>query len=267
MVILLGKFPHHYLLKGITPSNEFYPANSLRICRRKGINYSLDIHDYQNWLLYFYSDNDSSFGVLNYLKKGDIVLDIGGNIGQTALMMAQQLGNTGHIYSFEPYPGTFEQLKRNLAFNPSISKYIQPENIAVGAMQDSLMMHQDCITNSGANRMVSKNLAPTNGQVKVPVSTIDIFVHQQQLDIIDFVKIDVEGFEMQVLKGGHSTLTKFKPRLFIELDDNNLRKQGSNAAELSGYLQSLGYNIYEEGKQEIFMVDKLSAPVNIYCIA
>src|SRR6476619_795183 len=89
----LGKFPNNRLLKRIIPSNEYYPLKSIRHCRRQGINYSLDIHDYQNWLIYFYSESDSSSGALSYLKKDDIVLDIGGNIGQTALMMAKKVGN------------------------------------------------------------------------------------------------------------------------------------------------------------------------------
>lgn len=266
LVFLLSKFPHNRLLKGVTPSNDYYPANSIRVCRRQGINYSLDIHDYQNWLLYFYSQSDSSFGVLNYLKKGDIVLDIGGNIGQTALMMAKKMGNIGHIYSFEPYPSTFQQLKKNLSLNIGISNNIQSENAALGATPDILTMYQDCVTNSGANRMVPKNFTTINGQVKVPVSTIDVFVQERRLNTVDFIKIDVEGFEMQVLKGGHHTLVNLKPRMFIELDDNNLRKQGSNAAELCGYLQSHGYTIYEEGRQEVFVIDKLSGPINIYCI-
>ena len=61
LVFLLSKFPHNRLLKGITPPNQYYPAKSIRRCRRQGINYLLDIHDYQNWLIYFYSDNDSFF--------------------------------------------------------------------------------------------------------------------------------------------------------------------------------------------------------------
>jgi FkbM family methyltransferase len=267
LVLFLAKFPNSRLLKGITPSNEYYPAKCIRRCRRDGVNYLLDIHDYQNWLIYFYSESDSSFWALTYLKKGDIVLDIGGNIGQTALMMAKKLGNTGSIYSFEPYPVTFQQLEKNLSLNGVISNKIQAVNTALGERPGKMMMYQDCVTNSGANRMVPQAMATTNGndQVSVPVSTIDIFVQQESLDIIDFIKIDVEGFEMQVLQGGAHTLADLKPRLFIELDDNNLKKQGSSAAELCRYLQSLGYTIYEEGKQEVFVLDRLSSMLNIYC--
>jgi FkbM family methyltransferase len=243
LVLLLSKFPHNRLLKGLTPSNEYYPAKSIRRCRRQGINYSLDIHDYQNWLIYFYSESDSSFGTLSYVKKGDIVLDIGGNIGQTALMMAKKLGNTGRIYSFEPWPGTFQQLKKNLSLNPDISNKIQFENVALGAAPDNLMMYQDCISNNGGNRMVPQTLATSNGKVAVPVSTIDIFAGQHKLNLIDFIKIDVEGFEFKVLKGGMETIIKYKPLLFVELDDNNLREQGNNAKELIQLLIQLHYTI------------------------
>ena len=97
LVWSLGKSPNK-VLRLLVSSNNSYPENSTRICRRYGINYNLHINDYQNWLLYFFSDTDSSFGVLKYLHEGDIIIDIGGNIGQTALMMAKVVGKAGHIY-------------------------------------------------------------------------------------------------------------------------------------------------------------------------
>jgi len=242
LVFSLGKFPNNRVLKRIIPSNEYYPLKSIRHCRRQGINYSLDIHDYQNWLIYFHSESDSSFGALRYLKTGDIALDVGGNIGQTALMMAKKTGNNGRIYSFEPFPGTFQKLKKNLSLNPGISN-IQPQNAALGAVPGSLMMSQDCMSNSGSNRMVAETTATSHCKVTVPVSTIDIFARQQQLTTVDFIKIDVEGFEYKVLNGAMETITKHRPLLFIELDDNNLREQGNNAKELIQSLIPLHYTI------------------------
>ena len=269
LVFFLRKFPHNLLLKGLTPSNQFYSTKSIRRCRRQGINYSLDIHDYQNWLIYFYSESDTSFGLLRYLKKGDIVLDIGGNIGQTALMMAKKVGNTGHIYSFEPYPSTFQQMKKNLSLNPGISKKIQLENAALGAAPDNLMMYRDSVANSGANRMTRETHATTNGKVAVPVSTIDIFAHQQQLNKIDFIKMDVEGFEFNVLKGGMEIITRHKPILFIELNDNNLREQGDNAKELIQSLIRLQYKIVNAATGESVSenIDFSNCHFDILCTA
>ena len=265
LVLLLKIFPDSYLLKGLTSQNNYYPSNSIRNCERYGIKYSLDISDYQNWLLYFYCKTDSSFGVLKYVKEDFVVFDIGGNIGQTAMMMAKEVGSKGYIYSFEPYPDTVQNFKQNLSLNPSLSKKIQIENCALGSSPGKVNMHKDCATNSGANRIVYEQSSMVSEWIEVPVSTVDLFVKNNQLNKIDLIKIDVEGFEMHVLKGTYKTLMEFKPVLFIELDDNNLKKQGSSAVELYEFLKSMDYRIYEEGKTETFNLATVSLPVNIYC--
>jgi len=265
LVLLLKTFPDNYLLKGLTSQNNYYAAKSIRNCERYGIKYSLDISDYQNWLLYFYCKTDNSFGVLKYVKDEFVVLDIGGNIGQTAMMMAKEVGDKGYIYSFEPYPDTFKNFKQNLSLNAALSKRIKIENYALGLSPGNVNMYQDCITNSGANRMVHGQLSKVKGFIETPVSTVDVFVKNNQLNKVDLIKIDVEGFEMNVLKGAYKTLMEFSPVLFIELDDNNLKKQGSSAVELYEFLENMDYRIYEEGKAETFNLAKVSLPVNIYC--
>jgi FkbM family methyltransferase len=265
LVFLLQIFPGSSLLKGLTSQNKYYAENSIRNCKRYGIKYSLDISDYQNWLLYFYSKADSSFNILKYLKKDFIVLDVGGNIGQTAMMIAKELGDKGHVYSFEPYPATVDRFKKNLSLNPFLSKRVQIENCALGSSPGKVNMYRDCATNSGANRVIHQQVLTTDGYVEVPVSTVDLFVKSNPFKRINLLKIDVEGFEMEVLRGAHRTLTEFKPHLFIELDDNNLKKQRSNAGEVCQFLESLGYKIYEENKIEVFSLAKASLPVNIYC--
>jgi hypothetical protein len=59
----------------------------------------------------------------------------------------------------------------------------------------------------------------------------------------DLVKIDVEGFEMEVLRGAEQTFKRCRPELFIELDDNNLRRNKSSAAELVGFIENMGYEV------------------------
>ncbi len=76
---------------------------------------------------------------------------------------------------------------------------------------------------------------------------------------------NVEGFETQVLKGSYNTLLNFKPALFIELDNSNLKKQNSSAVELCNYLTQIGYNIYEEGKNSPLQSFNIYKPINIYC--
>ena len=72
---------------------------------------------------------------------------------------------------------------------------------------------------------------------------MDKWCNDNNITKIDLIKIDVEGFEMNVLKGGIQTLQKFKPKMFIELDDNNLKDVGSSAKELINFIAKLDYKI------------------------
>jgi hypothetical protein len=65
-----------------------------------GVRYYLDISDYQEWSLYYHSSADSSNGILEYILLDQVILDVGGNIGQTAMMMGLKTGEKGKIYSF-----------------------------------------------------------------------------------------------------------------------------------------------------------------------
>jgi FkbM family methyltransferase len=261
---LLKLSPDNFLFRGLAPSNSYYEKPAIRFCNRYGLNYKLDISDYQNWLLYFYCKTDSSFGVVNYIKNGDIILDMGGNIGQTAMMMAKFAGKTSKVFSFEPFPETYEKFVTNLELNPELKDNVSIENCALGNTVSVLQMYRDCETNSGSNRMVSKE-SVSKELIQVPVSTIDIFVQENNLTKLDLIKIDVEGFEMNVLKGAENTLKKFHPKLFIELNDKSLKDQGSGAMILISFLKELGYCIFEDGKNTELCEKDFCRHIDIFC--
>ncbi|MEO7043671.1 MAG: FkbM family methyltransferase, partial [Ferruginibacter sp.] len=165
------------------------------------------------------------------------------------------------------FPDTFKKFRKNLDQNPDISNKIQIENIGLGAVPGVLNMYQDCETNSGANRMVPVGKNNETVEVTVLVTTMDNFIKEKNIKKIDLIKIDVEGFEMMVLQGAKETLRNFKPALFIELDDANLKKQGDSAEGLCNFLIEYGYKIYEESNTKPFDFYNLSKQVNIYCTA
>lgn len=264
LTVLLKNFPDNYLLKGIRPSNAYYKASSIRVCNRYGINYRLDISDYQNWLLYFYCKVDSSFGVLGYLKPADVILDMGGNIGQTAMMMAKAAGEQSKIYSFEPFPNTYGMFVSNLKLNPELQKRVVITQCALGNAPSMLQMYKDCESNSGSYRIFTSK-AVGKEMIQVPVSTIDIFVKENNLLKIDLIKIDVEGFEMNVLKGAATTLQALKPDLFIELNDGSLKEQGSSAVEMLSFLKKIGYIIFKDGETTEIQNKDVLKHIDIYC--
>lgn len=263
---LAGNFSDNHFIRKLIPANTDFKKGSLRYCTRNNIRYFLDLSDYQSWLIFFSFKTDSSSDILKYTKTGDVVIDIGGNIGQTAMLIAYKIKDSGKVISFEPYPETYNRFKTNLELNKHLQN-VEIVNIGLGDKPGKLEMYQDCITNSGANRIVYKNDNNLAGLKTVEVTTLDNFISQRNLDRINLIKIDVEGFEMKVLLGSKNILNQYIPDMFIEVDDVNLKKQGDSARNVFDFLRALNYKISDviSGK-EITKSDSLeNCHTDIFC--
>ncbi len=243
LFLLIQKVPGLYKFTfKLIPLNDLYPKNSIRTVNRSGLNYALDISDYQEWLIYFNANADNSKVVLDYIGDASFILDIGANVGQTSLWIAQHLNENKKnykIFAFEPHPTTYSKMLNNLGLNPGFK--ITPVNIGLGSKSSELELVEDCETNSGGFRI--GKITDSKKGIIIPIQTVDSFVVENQLSKIDFIKIDVEGFEYHVLLGAINTLTKWKPTLFIEFCPENLRKQQTEPEEILGFLTDLGYEI------------------------
>jgi FkbM family methyltransferase len=255
----------HYFFSKLFPSNTHYPKYTYRTVSRNGIKYHLDISDYQEYLIYFDLKEDSSEPFLEYapLKEG-VFIDIGANIGQTSMNLSKKLGKIAHkIYAFEPIPSTYEKLKYNILLNNFSS--IEIFNIALGNEEDIMKMEMSCPTNSGGFKMTPKNSIIENEWVQVLQKKLDDFY---KLDNpIQFIKIDVEGYEIEVLKGAEQIIKKYTPVMVIELNDLNQKRQNSSAKELVSYVKELGYkNIINLKTMEVIDFPKLdNCSMDILC--
>lgn len=227
------------------------------------MSFELRLNDYMDWLLYFHSDSDSSAPVLEYIKESDIVLDIGGNIGQTALFMAKKTGSKGRVVSFEPVPATYKRFITNLELNPEI-RNLTVENIALGDTHEKLKMLAETGGNSGQNRVLSQNNTDAN-VVEVEVMPLSSYLMNKPLPRINVVKIDVEGFEHHVLKGAAGVFKEHRPILYIELSENNLRQQGTSANEVVRFLNELSYRVTDVNSGEILSTMS-SGHTDVICV-
>jgi len=255
------------LIPRLIPRDYLYSPSAVRKCKRYGVNYILYPNDYQNWLLLFYKTENSSFPLLKHLKTGDHVIDIGGNIGQTAMMMAQKVGKSGKVISFEPYYSTYERFKANLELNAGLAEIVKIENRGLGSSISKVKMFTLCEQNSGGYRVVGNSTEEQNsGEIEVEISTLDEYISKNNISRIDFIKIDVEGYEMNVLKGFSNGLTRFKPTLFIEISNDNLKNQGTSNIEIYELIRNLGYTIYNGKTLEKLAIDEVLDAIDILCI-
>ncbi|HEX6457323.1 MAG TPA: FkbM family methyltransferase [Thermoleophilaceae bacterium] len=140
---------------------------------------------------------------------GDVVLDVGGCWGDTALYFASLVGPTGKVYTFEFDPESLAILRANLSLNPELARRIEVVEQALwDTSGESLGIIQ-------AGRMTHVQSDGTTSGLTVPTVTIDDFVDRTELEQLDFVKMDVEGVEMNVLRGATRALAELRPRLGI----------------------------------------------------
>lgn len=246
------------------PTNTSYPKNTIRKVKRNTIRYELDISDYQEWLIYFYCKSDSSEHVLSYLQQAKIIFDIGANIGQTSLNMdlvQKKKGITPSIYSFEPFPDTFSKLENNIRLNGLNT--IQIYQAALGNEKKVLHMMKHSPNNSGGFRMTDSF---ENG-IEVPVTTLDDFCTENNIVQCDLIKIDVEGFEIQVLEGALKTIQQYKPILIFEYSIENMQAQNKHPENMLRELIQLGYTIRsKEGISALNELLVLNMQTDLICI-
>jgi FkbM family methyltransferase len=223
----------------LVPSNYMYSHNSIRLVQREGINYKLDISDLVDHFIYFGFREDAKEKLYSFIKPGMTVLDIGTNMGVTALHFSQRVGTTGKVIGFEPDKINYDKATTNIALNNF--KNIVVENIGLGNENTTMKLYLVNDENRGMNRILTSTVPYPF--IEIPVRVLDDFIKEHPLKKIDLIKIDVEGFEMNILQGATSIIKQYRPILFIELDDNNLKAHGHSAKDLISFVKAFDYEI------------------------
>lgn len=162
---------------------------------------------------------------------GATVFDVGANIGLYSVIAAQRISSSGRVYAFEPVLENLAFLRNNLELN-GVSDRVEVQETAVGEVDGELeifLSNRQIGTHSAAKESIGKGASVKS--VKVPMRSIDAFVASHGISRIDVVKIDVEGYDGQVLQGALQTLRQHKPVLFIEYSPSLLEACGQNPDE------------------------------------
>ncbi len=229
-----GLPPGHFVCKWV-PNPYQYKTETFRLIKRDGITMKVDISDYIGHYLYFGFQDSGMQRLFSLCAEGATVVDVGANIGWTALRMAH-LAVRGRVYAFEPDPYNAEQCLENIRRNDLTN--IELFSIGLGNTDTTAAMEVRTPSNRGGNRIAPQGV---NANRLVRIIRMDDFSTLRNLNKIDLIKIDVEGYELQVLKGAREILLKYKPVLFFELDDNNLHDQADSSADLIRFLAEVGY--------------------------
>lgn len=178
---------------------------------------------------------------------GMICLDIGANVGALTLPLAREVGPKGHVYAFEPGPVFSKRLKANLKLNPTLEKRVTVFPCGLSYEPGELFWNEDPEFPGNAWLLGEKG-------TKVSVKTLDSILLPLNLPRLDWIKVDVEGMESEVLKGARETLKRYHPQIVFEssIEFEAIRKRPVRK-ELFEELESLDYKILGIGHNGEFI--------------
>jgi FkbM family methyltransferase len=150
-----------------------------------------------------------------YLREGMVFYDVGANIGFFSCIASRIVGNNGYVYSFEPNSIAFRFLEKNIALNDLINSDIF--NIAVGSKKEikSFVRYDDTAFGHIDDPKIIATIKPV-GKSLIQVDTLDNMIRDGDLRPPDFIKVDVEGSEFNVLKGAAKALSEHHPVICFE---------------------------------------------------
>ena len=234
----------------ITPENPVTTFETKYRFRLK-VNLANPEHQY----LYFYGTHDERYIVtklVKIIKPGDTCWDIGANIGFYTCLFAAQVGDNGTVVAFEPASRTYGYLKENISLNQFTNVTVVNKGLGDKREQRHLYYSEAGLAEGTASLKYDHGRAASE---RVTLDTIDNLF--RELSAPNFVKIDVEGYQLEVLKGGEYYLKTYAPLLIAELKDVGETNRDT-FTEIEEYVTDLGYQLYEIRKHSIRRCNRLS---------
>jgi len=212
-----------------------------------GITYSLDLNEVIDSFIYYAGCHEPGVTkfIDKYVKRGMTVLDVGANVGCHALRFAKVVGAEGKVIAFEPTAWAFSKLERNVGLNSF-------NNITLEKLALSDVSRKDTVTFPSSWTLDKGGLPGYVATEQVDLITLDDYVNTNKISNIDLIKIDVDGYEYKVIRGGYNSIKRFKPAIIIELGRFTLKRHGDNLEDLVDLLISLDYSFYSENDLKVY---------------
>jgi len=200
-------------------------------------------------------------GFARLVSVGSTVLDVGGHIGYVSLYLSSLVGDSGRVYVFEPGTNNLPYLSKNVGCKANV--VVAP--VAVGEVRGLLPLYIENLT--GQNNSLVRDFSTlreneaaahvraTRSTLDVSVITLDAFVSDRNLHP-EFIKVDVEGFEYEVVRGMSALLQAHRPRLMVEVQRNK--------AEVFQALTNVGYVPFTPSGRRLR--DAMELPLNTFFV-
>jgi len=178
--------------------------------------------DFDRWILDGEYQKIQGHAILEFVNKDGNAIDIGAHVGFWLRDMCKQFK---HVYAFEP----IEEVRQCLAKNVSAENY-STYSVGLGAKNENLKVNYNPAETGNTH-------ASKDGNQTITIRKLD----DMNLPKIDYIKVDTEGFEIEVLKGGEKLIKEYKPFVHVEVKGKVLVKQGLSSDDVDEYLKSIDY--------------------------
>ena len=239
-----------------------------QLVERQGIRYELDLKEGIDLSIFLFGNfqNHIYQNISKHLSTNPVIFDVGANIGTVSLKMAKAFPDA-KIYAFEPTHYAWKKFQRNLALNPLINKVIFPIQSFVGektSAHTQFKAFSSWPVNSLKENEKRHKIHLGEEKEAIPDQiSIDDFVKVKKITDVNFIKIDTDGYEFDVLKGAINTLLTYKPLVIFEFSSYLIKEKNINIKEYFDFFRKLNYLLIDSKssrKLSINNIFKLTPP-------
>lgn len=223
-----------------------------RIIVRNGITYEIDLAEGMDLSLFLFGNFQKHVSENKRLPlcQDAVIFDVGANMGAMAMQFAKR-ASSGRVYAFEPTFYAFERLQKNLSLNPDLAKRI----VAIQSFVSSATSNRTDIKAYASWKVGgcsdSQKHSVHGGTVKstdgIGAVSLDDFVLHNDIHRLDFIKIDTDGHELEVLKGAKTVVGKFKPAVIFEIGIYVMQERNIDFSDYAQFFSSYNYSLFNCG--------------------
>jgi FkbM family methyltransferase len=217
------------------------------VVKRGGLYWELDLQEGIDLAIFLFGrfERGTARSLARFAGSGSVVFDIGANIGALTLPLARMVGVEGKVHAFEPTDYAFDKLRRNLHLNPAIESRVTAIQAKLGR-SNGLNSPGEIYSSwkvGGDEPRHPKHFGIAKSAAGAINLSLDDYCRTNNISCADVIKLDVDGFESEVIAGGIDTLRRNRPVICMELAPYVLEERGSSLEELLSLLSSCGYRL------------------------
>jgi len=241
-----------FIAKIISKLITFFISKNQTVVRNK-IKWNLNLNEGIDLSIFLFGNSEKKILNLSKLfsKRNDplIIIDIGANIGSVSLILAKKFKDS-KVYAIEPTNYAFNKLSTNLDLNDDLKDRVFLKQLFVSENKKPQKVWSSWNFEKSNNKH-QKHMGTLKEIKQNSYIRLEEFIETEKLTSVDFIKLDVDGHELDVLKSGEKSLAKIKPVIFIEIAPYLYTEFGYSCEELIKFIKNLNYNFYDENLNKV----------------